>query len=175
MTLTWLIGCLRSNPTLSFDGMRFPPADLNTPVSNEPAPPPRSIPAGATPTHQPHAAAGSPGCAQVSPDIHRRCTAPVRSPAAPGRWPPARRTHSPLRGGRSWPARRGSRSALLRRQAAVALARIAAEAERLQVADGVGAALVFGDDVVHLQGPLVLDLLSNSHAPQHSQRPWAHR
>jgi hypothetical protein len=31
---------------LLFDGMRFPPADLNTAVSNEPAPPPRSIPAG---------------------------------------------------------------------------------------------------------------------------------
>ena len=37
-----------------------------------------------------------------------------------------------------------------------------AEAEGLQVADGVGAALIFGDDVVHLQGPLVRDLLSNS-------------
>ncbi len=36
------------------------------------------------------------------------------------------------------------------------LAGVAAEAERLQVADGVGAALVFRDDVVHLQGPLVL-------------------
>jgi hypothetical protein len=44
----------------------------------------------------------------------------------------------------------------LRRQTAVALAGVAAEAEGLQVADGVGAALVFGDDVVHLQGPLVL-------------------
>jgi hypothetical protein len=43
------------------------------------------------------AAAGSPGCAQESPDRHRRCTAPVRSPAAPGRCPPARRTHSPPR------------------------------------------------------------------------------
>jgi hypothetical protein len=31
----------------------------------------------------------------------------------------------------------------------------------------------YGDDVVHLQGPLVRDLLSNSHAPQHSQRPLA--
>ena len=55
--------------------MRFPPADLNTPVSNEPAPPRRSILAGATPTHRPHAAGGSPGCAPVSPDWHRRCTA----------------------------------------------------------------------------------------------------
>jgi len=63
----------------------------------EAAPPPRSIPASATPTHQIHAAAGSPGCAQVSPDRHRRCTAPVGSPAAPDRWPPARRTHSPPR------------------------------------------------------------------------------
>ena len=31
-----------------------------------------------------------------------------------------------------------------------------AEAERLQVGDGVGAALVCGDDVVHLQRPLML-------------------
>ena len=80
----------------------------------------------------------------------------VRSPAAPGRCPPARRTHSPLRGGRSWPAPRGSRCALSRRQTAVALAGIAAEAEGLQVGDGVGAALVPGDDVVHLQGAPVL-------------------
>ena len=42
----------------------------------EAAPPVRSIPAGATPTHSPHAAARSPGCAQASPDRHRRCTAP---------------------------------------------------------------------------------------------------
>ena len=63
----------------------------------EAAPPPRSTPAGATPTHQPHAVAGSPGCAPRSPDRHRRWTAPVRSPAALGRWPPARRTHSPPR------------------------------------------------------------------------------
>ena len=89
---------------------------------------------------------------------------PKRSPAAPGRCPPARRTHSPLRGGRSWPAHRGSRGALLRRQTAVALAGVAAEAEGLQVAEVVGAALVpplrgrlrLRDVVVHLQGPLVL-------------------
>jgi len=61
----------------------------------EVAPPPHSIPAGATPTHRPHAVAGSPGCAPRSPGRHRRCTAPVRFPAAPGRCPPARRTHSP--------------------------------------------------------------------------------
>jgi hypothetical protein len=61
----------------------------------------------------------------------------------------------------------------LRRQAAFALAGVAAEAEGLQVADGVGAALVLGDDGCRLQGPLVLDLLSNSHAPQHLRRPLA--
>ncbi len=44
----------------------------------------------------------------------------------------------------------------------VALAGIAAEAERLQVADGIRAALIVGDDVVQLQGPLVRGLLSNS-------------
>jgi len=38
----------------------------------------------------------------------------------------------------------------------VALAGIAAEAERLQVAEVVGAAVVSGHDVVHLQGSLVL-------------------
>ena len=47
------------------------------------------------------------------------------------------------------------------------------EAERLQIADGVRAALVSEDDGVHLQGPLVRGLLSNSLAPQHSQRPRA--
>ena len=41
----------------------------------EAAPPPHSIPAGATPTHRIHAAAGSPGCGQASPNRHRRCTA----------------------------------------------------------------------------------------------------
>ncbi len=55
----------------------------------------------------------------------------------------------------------------------LALAGIAAEAEGLQVADVVGTAMVPGDDVVHLQGPLVQGLLSNSLAPQHSQRPRA--
>ena len=44
----------------------------------------------------------------------------------------------------------------------VALAGIAAEAERLQVAEVVRAALVPGHDVVHLQGPLVQGLPSNS-------------
>jgi len=44
----------------------------------------------------------------------------------------------------------------------VPLAGIAAKAKRLQVADGIRAALVFGDDVVHLQGPLVRGLPSNS-------------
>ena len=38
----------------------------------------------------------------------------------------------------------------------VALAGIAAEAEGLQVAEVIGSAVVFRDDVVHLQGPLVL-------------------
>ena len=55
------------------------------------------------------------------------------------------------------------------------------DAEGLQVADVACTALVpplrgrlrLRDDVVHLQGPLVRDLLSNSHAPQHSQRPLA--
>ncbi len=37
----------------------------------------------------------------------------------------------------------------------VALAGISAEAERLQVADVVRAALILRDDVVHLQGPLM--------------------
>jgi hypothetical protein len=44
----------------------------------------------------------------------------------------------------------------LRRQTAVALAGVAAAAEGLQVGDGVGAALVFGDDGCHLHGAVVL-------------------
>jgi hypothetical protein len=44
----------------------------------------------------------------------------------------------------------------------LALAGIAAEAEGLQVAEVVGAAVVPGHDVVHLQGPLVRDLPSSS-------------
>jgi hypothetical protein len=44
----------------------------------------------------------------------------------------------------------------------VALAGIAAEAERLHVAEVVGASVVPGDDGVHLQGALVRGLLSNS-------------
>ena len=77
----------------------------------EAAPPARSIPAGATPTHPPHAAARSPGCGQASPDRHRRCTAPMRSPAASGRWPPARRTHSPPRASHRLPALQRKQSA----------------------------------------------------------------
>jgi hypothetical protein len=46
--------------------------------------------------------------------------------------------------------------ALLRSQTAVALGGLAAEAEGLQVAEVVRAAMVSGQDVVHLQGPLVL-------------------
>ena len=49
---------------------------------------------------------------------------------------------------------------------------------RLQVADVVAALVLplrgrlrLGDDVVHLQGPLVLGLLSISLAPQYSLRP----
>lgn len=48
------------------------------------------------------------------------------------------------------------------------------DAERLQVAEVACAALVPGDDVVHLQSALVLGLLSNS--PRRSIRsgpgPW---
>jgi hypothetical protein len=39
---------------------------------------------------------------------------------------------------------------------------VAAEAVGLQVAEVVRATLVFGDDVVHFQGPLVRGLPSNS-------------
>jgi hypothetical protein len=54
----------------------------------------------------------------------------------------------------------------------VEAAGIAAEAEGLQVAEVVRAALVPGHDGVHLQGPLVRGLPSNS--PPHSIRsgPW---
>ena len=139
------------------------PGGTGKPAGAAAASPRRSTPAGAAPACRPHDDEGSPGC---SP----------RSPAAPGRWPPARRTHSPLRGGRSWPAHRGSRCALLRRQTAVALAGVAAEAERLQVADGVGAALAFGDDVVHLQGALVLvRAAALAAAPGAGGRPVHHR
>jgi hypothetical protein len=44
----------------------------------------------------------------------------------------------------------------------VALAGIAAEAESLQVAEVVRTSLVPGQDVVHLQGPMVRGLPSNS-------------
>ncbi len=44
----------------------------------------------------------------------------------------------------------------------VPLAGIAAKAEGLEVGKVVGSSLVSGDDVIHLQGALVRDLLSNS-------------
>ncbi len=51
-----------------------------------------------------------------------------------------------------------------------------AEAERLQVAHGVGAALVFGDDVVHLQGPLVfVGAAGLAAAPGPCEHPVLHR
>ena len=52
--------------------------------------------------------------------------------------------------------------ALLRRQTAVALAGLAAAAEGLQVAEVACASVVPGHDGVHLQGPLVRGLPSNS-------------
>ncbi len=107
--------------------------------------------------HPPHAAAESPGCATAAPVRHWRSTAPVRSSAAaPGRCPPARRKRRLYRGCHSLPAGRGSRCDLLRRQTAVSLAGIAAEAEGLQVAEVVRAALVPGHDGLHLRGPVVL-------------------
>ena len=52
----------------------------------------------------------------------------------------------------------------------------AAEAERLQVAEVVRAALVSGDDVVHLQGPLVLvGAAALAAAPGASVNPVSHR
>jgi hypothetical protein len=66
------------------------------------------------------------------------------------------------RAGRRWPETAEVGGALLRRQTAVALAGIAAEAERLQVAEVVRTALVPWHDGVHLQGPLVRGLPSNS-------------
>lgn len=58
----------------------------------------------------------------------------------------------------------------------LALAGVAAEAERLQVAEGVGAALVPGDDVVHLQGVLVLvRAAALAAAPGASVNPVLHR
>jgi hypothetical protein len=51
-----------------------------------------------------------------------------------------------------------------------------AEAERLQVADGVGAALVFGDDVVHLQGSLMfMGPAALVAAPGAGEHPVFHR
>jgi hypothetical protein len=52
------------------------------------------------------------------------------------------------------------------------LAGIAAEAEGLQVAEAVRAALVPGHDVVHLQGFLVRGLPSNSRRRSIRSRPW---
>ena len=58
----------------------------------------------------------------------------------------------------------------------VALARVAAEAERLQVAESVGTDLVFGDDVVRLQGPLVLvGAAALAAAPVAGENPLFHR
>ena len=54
----------------------------------------------------------------------------------------------------------------------VALAGIAAEAEGLQVADVVRAALVPWHDVVHLQGSLVRGLSSNSPRCSIRSGPW---
>jgi hypothetical protein len=116
--------------------MRFPPADLNTPVSNEPAPPPCSIPTGATPTHRLHAPARSPGCAQASQDRHRRCT--VSNAFSSSTRPLASSVQNPQ------PVSRHP-----------SLTGIAAEAEGLQLAEVVRPALVPGHDVVHLQGPLM--------------------
>jgi hypothetical protein len=62
--------------------------------------------------------------------------------------------------------------ALLRRQTAIALAGIAAEAEGLQVAEVIRAALVPGHDGVHLQGPLVRGLPSNSPPGSIRSGPW---
>ena len=57
-----------------------------------------------------------------------------------------------------------------------ALVRIAAEAERLQVADVVRSALVPGDDVVHLQGPLMLmRAAALAAAPCPGEHPVLHR
>jgi hypothetical protein len=49
---------------------------------------------------------------------------------------------------------------------------IAAEAEGLQLAEVVRAALVFGHDVVHLQGPLMRGLPSNSLPRSIRSGPW---
>ena len=43
----------------------------------------------------------------------------------------------------------------------IPFAGVSADTERLNVVDGIGAALVFGDDVIHLQDRLVGDLLRN--------------
>ena len=56
---------------------------------------PVGFPFGVGVMRPPHAAAESPGCAQASPDRHRQCKAPVRSPAASGR-PPLPGKMSPL-------------------------------------------------------------------------------
>ena len=64
----------------------------------------------------------------------------------------------------------------MRRQTAVALTGVAAEAERLQVGEVVGAALVSGDDGCHLQGSLVLvGSAALAAAPGASVNPVFHR
>ena len=64
----------------------------------------------------------------------------------------------------------------MRRQTAVALAGVAAEAECLQVADGVGAALVSGDDGCHLQVRLVfMGSAALATAPGAVEHPVFHR
>ena len=139
------------------DGMRFPPADLNTPVSNQQ----RSLrlvqlhPIGPMPY-------GGDAERQVVFQQHPSASLQRADDAA----------ILPLAVALLDPATSVRLLALAYR--CVALAGIAAETERLQVADGIRAALVFGDDGVHLQSPLVRRLLSNSLAPQHSQRPRAH-
>ena len=57
-------------------------------------------------------------------------------------------------------------------QRPAALAGVAAEAEGLQVAEVVGTALVAGHSVVHLQGPQVRSLLSNSRRRSTRSGPW---
>jgi len=54
----------------------------------------------------------------------------------------------------------------------VTLPGIAAEAEGLQVAEAVRAAMVPGHDVVHLQGPLMRGLPSNSLRRSIRSGPW---
>jgi hypothetical protein len=71
-----------------------------------------------------------------------------------------------------WPAGRGSRCDLWRRQTAVALAGLAAAAEGLQVPEVACAAVVPGHDRVHLQGPLLRGLPSTSLRCRTRSGPW---